>query len=277
MTHSNTPIKLGVVLNAWHKLFGVYAQSTLREKHVDSTIIYYSDENALFKALLAGEIQAVPKPLKDLPTTLPEGAVITAIKERETTRTCLLMPKKTGEDLALSELKNAKIAVQTPIIGAQIEALLPENQAIIQNYSPLEVLDKTREGVFDACILTSLTIKALALDESSWHIFSFSPREFITEAGQGISCLITAEDDLATRRLVKPFHSPLVTPISNVERQVKKLFNDTDVAAYCERDASNNFHLWAAVLREGRFRKVRLSQTTSIGLAERAAQELNAN
>jgi hydroxymethylbilane synthase len=280
MLSENSPIKLGVRRNAWHKLFGVYAQSTLRKKHIDSTIVYYADRDALYKALLAGDIHALPKPLKDVPTQLPEGIVITALTEREDVRMCFVMPKNAenteGGYLALSDLKNVRIGVENAILGAQIEALLPDNQAIVvDDFSPLDVVERIRRDDFQACILTSITVRVLSLTDENWHIISFSPREFVPEAGQGVACLITAADDVLTRRLVKPFHHPSVTPLVNVERTIKKLLNDEPIAAYCERDANNNFHVWAAALVNGQLKKARLSQTTSVLLAERVVEILS--
>jgi hypothetical protein len=52
------------------------------------------------------------------------------------------------------------------------------------------------------------------------------------------------------------------------------MFNDTDIAVHCERDKMGNYHLSAAALVEGTLRKTRLSQSTTIGLAENTYKAL---
>ena len=52
------------------------------------------------------------------------------------------------------------------------------------------------------------------------------------------------------------------------------MLKDHDVSAYCERDRMGNYHLWAAALVNTDFRKIRLSQSTTFGMAEKAVQQL---
>ena len=98
---------------------------------------------------------------------------------------------------------------------------------------------------------------------------SISPKEFVPEAGRGVAAFLTAEDDKTTRRLLKPLHHPAVSAVTNIERQVKRLFEDENIGAYCLKDENNNYHLWAVALVSGKVRRTRLSQSTHFEMAER--------
>ena len=286
-TDVQTPIKIGSVMHPWTKLFAVYAQMTLHEGHIESTLVHFRTEAEMYQALQMGDIDAVPMTLKDLPTTLPKGIAISGLTERELPKMCLifLTPPPPSEGLrggneesteGLSALKtDARIVAATELQRAQMQSLLPEAVVEVRVGTPLEAIKLLRKGEFDAILTTMLTVKAISLNTEEWAVAPFSPREFVPEAGQGVACLLVNEDDLATRRRFKKWHHRDVAELTNVERTLKKMFHDRDIAAHCERDRASNFHLSAAALVGGELRKTRVSQSTTFGLAERAFEELS--
>jgi hydroxymethylbilane synthase len=269
-----TPLRIGVQMEPWAKLFGIYTQSFLKDKDIESQLILYRDNQELSKALLSAEVNICPVGLKDLPTTMPEGTTIAALSERDDVRQCLVLPRSVAERADISTLKGLKIGVCSNVHAAQMAWLFPETTVEVHNLMPLEGIEAMRNGTFDGGIMTIVTTKVLAMRNEEWVIRPFSPREFVPEAGQGVACLVVATEDIETRRLLKKVHIPSVSLVTNVERTLKKMFNDTNIAAYCERDKMGNYHFSAAAIVNGMLRKIRLSQSTTIGLAENAKNAL---
>ncbi len=273
----NTPLKslrIGVLREPWAKLFGVYTQGFLKDSGIDSQIMLYRNNQELANALLSADINICPKGLKDLPTTLPEGMTIAALSARDDVRQCLVLPHSVAEKTDLTTLKGLKIGVCNAVNQLQLSALYPEIKAEIHDLLPLEGIEAMRNGQFNGGIMTTVTTKVLAMREDEWFIRPFNAREFVPEAGQGVACLVAATDDLATRRLLKSVHNRDVAMATNVERTLKKMFHDLNIAAYCERDKMGNYHFNAAAVVNGTLRKVRLSRSTTIGLAESAKAAL---
>jgi hydroxymethylbilane synthase len=272
MTHDTQIItlRIGVRMNPWSKLFGFYTQNFLKDNGINSQIVFYRDIEEMGNALLSAEVSICPAGLKDVPTTLPEGTVIAALSARDDVRQCLVLPRSIAEKADLDTLKGLKIWGYSDVNTQQLKALFPEVMAETHSLTPLDGIEAMRNGQFDGGIMTIVTTKVLEMRTDEWLIRPFSPREFVPEAGQGVACLVVAADDISTRRLLKKVHNPSVSLVTNVERTLKKMFNDTNIAAYCERDKMGNYHFSAAAIVNGMLRKIRLSQSTTIGLAENA-------
>jgi hydroxymethylbilane synthase len=273
-----TPLRIGVRMEPWAKLFGVYTQGFLKDNGIESQLMLYRTVDELSNALTSGDIHVCPASLKDLPTTLPEGTVIAALSARDDARQCLVLPHSVAEKTDVTTLQGLAIGVCSDVYVAQLTALFPEVKAVIHDSMPIEGIEAMRNSTYHGGLMTTVTTNVLSLQPDEWLIRPFNPREFVPEAGQGVVCLLAATDDVATRRLLKSVHHPEVALVTNVERTLKKMFNDLHIAAYCERDKMGNYHLNAAALVDGTLRKVRLSRSTTIGLAETAkAGLMNAN
>jgi hydroxymethylbilane synthase len=270
-------MKIGTLMTPWAKLFGIYTHRELKQElDLDTQIAYYHSETELFNALLLGEIQTVSMGLKDLPTTLPNGINIAALSNRGSVAYALLSLVKNKDDHNLFNLKsNARVWVHSDIDKAQMQQFRPDLILEVNNMSPIEVIEATREGIYDGFVFTVVTIEALELREEEFFMVKFSPKEFITEPGQGVVALLTSEEDIPTRKILKQMHHKEVALVTNIERRVKQLFNDKNVAAYCQHDAGGNFHLWAAAIVNGDLKRTRLSHSTSFELAERCFEVLN--
>jgi porphobilinogen deaminase len=270
------PLTLGVLRTAWHKLFGVRTQAKLLEQGIESNVQYFGSLNAIYNALLSDEIEAMPYPFKDLPTYLPTGILPTALTQRRTVYQAVVSLKSNDKTdtniIGISE--DAKIVVKSAVNAAQLRAFLPQAHIAVETLTPPDVVSALRQQKFDAAVLTSESIAALALQNDEWDVFLFSPREFIPEVGQGVVCFVTAADNLPIRRLFQTIHTPSVSVLTNVERTLKKRFPDGQVNAYCDRDRMGHYHLWVAALVNGTLRRTRISQTTSYEMAERAYEKL---
>ena len=271
-------LTIGVIRkDAWAKMFGIYTQQLIKDKTtLDAVIVYFDSEKDLMNALSAGKVAVVPRPMRELSITLPNGIVITAVSERQMTSQSLIIPKKNTDENQLLFLKqHAKVNLQNDISRLQFIEFRADLVAETHDLTPLQSIEKLNQGDFDACVIPSISVQVMALSSDDCTIIPFSPKELITEPGHGITAFLTAADDLTTRRQLKVLHTPSVSALSNVERRLKQLFNDTDIAAYCEKDRANNYHLWAAAIINNELKKTRLSQSTHFELAERCYEKLH--
>ena len=272
-------LTIGVFMNTWAKSYAFLAQQELLKTiHKETNIAYFYHEKDLNQALLAGDIQIICQPLSKLPTTLPKGITIAALTERANVSTNLVIHVKAIDTTQILFLKeNALISANTAIEKAQLAAIREDLNIEVKDQTPIEKLEDLRTECYAACMIPASTNRIFEYDEAEYKIVTLSPKEFIPQAGCGVGAFLTAEDDLTTRRLLKQVHHPTVAMATNVERQVKKLFKDIDIAAYCQIDAVKNYHLWAAALIEGKLCKTRISQSTHLGLAEQCKEILIKN
>lgn len=271
-------LTIGVIRkDAWAKMFGIYTQQLIKDKTaLDAVIIYFDCEKELMNALAGGKVALVPRPLRELSTSLPNGIVITAVSERQIASQSLIIPQKNIDENQLLSLKeNAKVSLQNDISRLQFLEFRADILGETHDLTPVESIEKLNQGDFDACVVPSISVRVMALSSDDYTIIPFSPKELITEPGLGITAFLTAADDLTTRRQLKVLHTPSVSALSNVERRLKQLFNDAEIAAYCEKDRANNYHLWAAAIINNELKKTRLSQSTHFELAERCFEKLH--
>ena len=247
-------------------------KAVLKEARISLSFHNFPTKEAAFKAILEGEIAACACSLAEMPIVLPLGLVITALSERKTVNNCLV--SKNTEGGLFTEKKDLKVMTLSGINCAQMQYLQPQYQVEKADLTPFESIGKVNESAYDAVILSQNDVNLLDLQANNWKIQPFSVREFIPKPGQGVTCFIVAEEDLPTRRLLKEAHYPSVSAVTNIERTVQKMLKDYDVSAYCERDRMGNYHLWAAALIDNDFRKIRLSQSTTFGMAEKAVEQL---
>lgn len=271
-------LTIGVsIQDIWAKMCGIHLQQHIKEYlKLKADIAYFDNEKELLNALYNGSIAVVPRPMRDLPTKLPDGIIISAVSDRHLTSHNLIISKdKVEESKFLSLKEGAIVSLQSDINKLQFLQFRSDIKAETHYLTPVQTFEKLQFGDFDACVIPSIVVKEMDITKSHFAIIPFSPKEFITEPGDGIVAYLTDEDDLTTRRLLKPLHHPSVSALSNVERRLKQLFNDTDIAAYCEKDRANNYHLWAAAIVNNELKKTRLSQSTHFELAERCFEKLH--
>lgn len=232
------------------------------------------------EALLRGDVDMAVHSMKDMPTTQPDGLVITAVSYREDPADWLLVRNDAIEVGQLFGLK------KNPILGtssARRKAQMLDFRADaqikdIRGNVPTRV-EKLRNGDFDAILLAAAGLSRLELDLSDLHLVKFNPREFVPAPAQGVLAWQTAKEDLEVRRILKHLHQPEVSAVTNVERKVLQLMEGgchMPLGVYCERDAQGNYHVSAAVAEhwDAPVRRVNLSSSTSYKLAEQVVEKL---
>lgn len=230
--------------------------------------------------LLAGEIDLAVHSMKDMPTTPPDGLVITAVSYRENPADQLLIhPDAVDENQILRFKQNAIIGTSSARRKAQIRHLRGD-VAIkdIRGNVPTRI-EKLRSGEFDAILLAAAGIERLKLDLSDLTVITLHPREFVPAPAQGVLAWQTRTDDLETRRILKNLHQGDVAKATNIERTVLKLMEGgchIPLGVYCEQDQMGHFHVWAAYAQawDQALKTVRQSSSTSFELAEQVYKAL---
>ncbi len=274
--YTSQTLAIGVFMHPWTKLHGIYAQQQLKEQaETDTVLAYYPYKRELTQALLNGSIQVICTALRELPTKLPKGIVIGALSSRIPSSNCLVVSPNALDDTQLFSLKeNAKVWVNSEINKAQLASFRPDLTIEVSNLEITDIYKSMTEGKHDACLLPASMIQILDIDDSVYTVISFSPKEFTPEAGQGVVAYLVAENDLPTRRILKQVHNRATAQLTNVERKIKSLFKDDNIAAYCEKDKVGNFHVIAATIVDNQLKTTRLSQSTSFHLAENCQANL---
>lgn len=215
-----------------------------------------------------------------MPTTQPDGLVLTALLQRANPADWLIIAKS-----AVDETQDLKLKAN-PIIGtssarrkAQILGFRPD--ATIQDIRgnvPTR-LRKLEEGQFDAILLAAAGLTRLDIDLSGFEVIKFHPREFIPAPGQGVVAIQCRIDDIDIRRTLQALHQKDVAVCTNVERGVLKMMDGgchLPLGVHCEMDAQRNYLVHAAFSNalDEPVKTVRFSSSTHAGLADQVFQAL---
>lgn len=231
-------------------------------------------------ALLREEVDLAVHSMKDLPTTSPEGLVITAVSYREDPTDWLIIRKEVSATNKLLQL-GAGAVVGTSSARRKAQLLHFRSDLVLKDIRgnvPTRI-DKLRQGQFDAIILAGAGITRLELDLSEFEVIKFDPKEFIPAPAQGVLAFQVRENDKELRRQLRALHKQEVADCTNVERRVLKLLDGgchLPLGAYCTKDHEGNYHLWAAYAETATapLKQIRLSSSTRFELAEEAIKSL---
>lgn len=232
-------------------------------------------------SLLRGDIDLAVHSMKDLPTSSPEGLVITAVSYREDPSDMLLIcPNCYVKGALLNLPQGAIVGTSSARRKAQLLSFRPDLQVKDIRGNVDTRIEKLHTQEFDAIMLASAGLQRLKMDISDVHQLRLNPREFIPAPAQGVIAFQTCDFDRETRRLLKLIHNPIVASCTNIERKALSLIEGgchTPVGIYCERDKENNYHVWAAksAAWNSPVSRVQISSSTSHNLAEKVIDQLN--
>ena len=228
------------------------------------------------EALLGEEVDLAVHSMKDLPTTSPEGLVITAVSYREDPTDWLIIRKEVSvKDKLLQLPPGAVVGTSSARRKAQLLHFRADlTLKDIRGNVPTRI-DKLRQGQFDAIVLAGAGITRLELDLSEFEVIKFDPKEFIPAPAQGVLAFQVRENDKELRRQLRSLHHQEVADCTNVERRVLQLLDGgchLPLGAYCTKDHAGNYHLWAAYAESATasLKQISLSSSTRFELAEQA-------
>ncbi len=282
-------IKIGFSANGIEEKF---IRSTFKRYihryHKDTELLSYSKEIFCYAELEIGkEINTFAVCAENVPTTLPEGLVIAALSKRSACHISLLTFPATSFNDALFNLpKNPVIAGSADIIFEQFKEIIPtarfekkiDNEEVYAHLDNL-IGAENKTSVFgnlNGGLIPQMYLSAnVRIDNEELEAVTFDPSEITALPGSGVVTFLCKADDLETRRFFKDIHNAETGEVINIERKLKKLFDDKDIAAFCEKDANENYHLYAAAIVNGKLKRCRVSQSTFFELAETAFKKLN--
>lgn len=164
-------------------------------------------------AMLAGEIDIAVHSLKDMPTEVPEGLVITAITERYDPGDAVVSPRY--QTLAALP-PGAKVGTSSLRRRAQLLAARPDLTLFDLRGNVNTRLEKLDAGEYDAVILAVAGLKRLGFGD---RITEVLPRALCLPAvGQGALAIEARRDDHEVRKLVDFLRDEAMTDCAAAER-----------------------------------------------------------
>jgi hydroxymethylbilane synthase len=170
----------------------------------------------LERALLKNEIDIAVHSLKDLPTQLDTGLMISAIPDRANVEDAFLSNDKTARLFELPQ--GATIATGSLRRKAQILARRPDYQIIDIRGNVPSRIKKLRESKWYGMILASAGLHRLGLqDEITHHI---SVEDMLPAPGQGALAIETRENDKEITNLLSILDNSEARISSSAEREI---------------------------------------------------------
>ena len=178
--------------------------------------------------LIKKEIDIAVHSLKDMDSIETKGLVIQAYLKRNDSRESFVSKKFKN----LSELNNAKIGSSSRRRELQLK-LLNKNIKVENIRGNIDTrIKKVETGEYDGVILALAGLKMLKLEKFAKE--TFSVKDFIPTAGQGIIAVQCREDDEDVKKILKKINHNETETCALAERSfLKTLGGDCDTAVGC--------------------------------------------
>ena len=186
------------------------------------------------EALIAEEIDLAVHSMKDVPTWLPEGLVISTILPREDARDALF--SSAGDSLAALP-PGAVVGTVSLRRQAQILAARPDLKVVPIRGNVDTRLRKLAEGQVDATLLAVAGLRRLGQAERITA--ALDPEEMLPAVAQGAIGLEVRAEDAATRERLAPLDDADSAIRVRAERACLEVLDGscrTPIAAYAELD-----------------------------------------
>jgi hydroxymethylbilane synthase len=186
-----------------------------------SDFLYQSNSVGFFtseveNALLSGEGDIAVHSLKDLPTTITKGLVVSAIPQRESVSDVIVAAKKLSSihDLA----SNARVGTSSLRRITQLKLLRPDLDCQPLRGNVETRIRKVQEGQVDAIVIAQAGMNRLGLSD---HIsLTLPPQDFIPAPGQGALAIQTRQNDTELCQLVSKLEDRNATITAKTERRI---------------------------------------------------------
>ncbi|KAF5087346.1 Porphobilinogen deaminase [anaerobic digester metagenome] len=190
-------------------------------------------------ALLSGEIDMAIHSMKDMPSKLPEGLVLTVPPVREDARDVLLTPHRIT---ALDELpKGAVVATGSKRRIAQLQKLRPDVEIVGIRGNIDTRIRKMQEQQLDGIILAAAGLKRIGrLEDSAYQTVTLPENSFIPAPAQGILAVEVREDNQTVNELMAVISDQNTIVQMSAERSFLNALNGSchiPVGAFCEIEA----------------------------------------
>lgn len=183
----------------------ILTKDTLGDRLIHSPLQAFGGKGAFVsefeQALLEGSIDLAVHSAKDMPVSLPDGLVISALSEREDPGDVLILPRASSN----AEKKEFVIGTSSPRRQLQIreqwQSICSSTKWLDERSRPVcrmlrgnvqTRLKKLQEGDCDGILLAAAGLKRLGIEEGEhWHFIRLSPEAFLPAGGQGILAVET--------------------------------------------------------------------------------------
>ncbi|MGD9969450.1 MAG: hydroxymethylbilane synthase [Sulfuricurvum sp.] len=171
------------------------------------------------EAMMRGEAQMAVHSLKDVPTVMPEGLVLSAITTRQDVRDAMLSEKYAD----IASLPHGAV-VGTSSLRRRMQILKQRPDLIIKDLrgNVDTRIRKLKEGEFDAIILAAAGINRLGLNDAVHYFYPISLDEMLPAMGQGALGIETTQDEW-----VLEIARSLEDANSRIETTIERGFVDT--------------------------------------------------
>lgn len=187
-------------------------------------------------ALLSGEIDMAIHSMKDMPSKLPEGLMLTVPTVREDPRDVLLTPHQIT---TLDQLpKGAVVATGSKRRICQLQKLRPDVEIVGIRGNIDTRIRKMQEQQLDGIILAAAGLKRIGrLEDSAYQTVTLPENTFIPAPAQGILAVEVREDNETVKELMAAISDQNTIIQMNAERSFLNALNGSchiPVGAFCE-------------------------------------------
>lgn len=226
-------------------------------------------------ALLDSDIDLAVHSMKDMPTVLPEGLIISTMLEREDTRDAFISNKaKTPADLP----PGAVVGTASLRRQAQLRHMRPDLEVVTYRGNVQRRLQKLDEGVVDATFLAYAGLRRLGMADVATSLISRD--DMLPAVAQGAIGIEIRENDDRTAELLSAInHQPTVQCVT-MERAFLHVLDGscrTPIAGLAELDGDKMRFRGMILTPDGRIchetsRKGAIADAVALG--EDAGKEL---
>ena len=187
-------------------------------------------------ALLSGEIDMAIHSMKDMPSKLPEGLVLTVPPVREDPRDVLLTPHQIT---TLDQLpKGAVVATGSKRRICQLQKLRPDVEIVGIRGNIDTRIRKMQEQQLDGIILAAAGLKRIGrLTDPAYQTVTLPENTFIPAPAQGILAVEVREDNETVKELMAAISDQNTIIQMSAERSFLNALNGSchiPVGAFCE-------------------------------------------
>lgn len=201
----------------------------------------------LEEALLKNKADIAVHSMKDVPSTLPPGLVISTICKRDNPFDVLLC---NGAYSLQTLPQYARIGTTSLRRRAQLLAYRNDFQIEVLRGNIHTRIEKLQQGLYDAIILARASLDRMHMQELISD--TLEPPIMYPACGQGALGIETRSNDTEILDLLQPLHDPITNACLQTERHVNLLLGGnchTPTAIFCQFDQqTNNLCLFTRVM-----------------------------
>ncbi|MBK8626877.1 MAG: hypothetical protein IPN86_15320 [Saprospiraceae bacterium] len=226
-------------------------------------------------ALINQNVSVIVYPLSKVPINKTDEIVIAGLSERTLPGECVIIHKDVLDLNADLKLQPAsKILVSDLYQKQQLSKLRPDLNIIMGIDNMEEWLIKLENKLIDGIVISQLRANILSSILTEYEIVRLHPLEMIPQPGSGVFAYLVHAENMAIRKACQTIHQKATADVTNVERKVQQLSGPTATQAYCYKDKVGYYHLIVGRSND-HYQTVRLSQSTSAGLADKIIQSFH--